>query len=210
MREPQIEIGQRRNAAHALAEILRSGRRFQQRLVVALRKEMIEGVDVAHAVSLFSPPDITSSREATAPPSSDDINQSRDRERVGVAVEIADELQAERHAGDLEQRQRQRRHAEQRGRHREIRIAGRGESFRRAAGRGERDAGIASRGELGIEARMRARSFRSARCSAASDPRISARAPCVCGPICRRRGRASSGRTSALPSRCSDATVRRR
>ena len=47
--QPQIEIGQRRNAAHALAEILRSRRRLQQRVVIALREKVIEGVDIAHA-----------------------------------------------------------------------------------------------------------------------------------------------------------------
>jgi hypothetical protein len=51
--QPQIEIGQRRNAAHALAEILRSRRRFQQRVVLALREKVIEGIDIAHANSSF-------------------------------------------------------------------------------------------------------------------------------------------------------------
>ena len=45
---PQIDVGQRRNAAHALAEVLGAGRRFQQRVVIALREKMIEGIDGAH------------------------------------------------------------------------------------------------------------------------------------------------------------------
>ena len=47
--QPQLEIGQSRDAAHALAEILRSRRRLQQRVVIALREKVIEGVDIAHA-----------------------------------------------------------------------------------------------------------------------------------------------------------------
>src|SRR5215510_1253985 len=43
-----IEIEQRRNATHPLADILGTGRALQQRIEVALREEMIEGVDVAH------------------------------------------------------------------------------------------------------------------------------------------------------------------
>src|SRR5580692_1912285 len=50
--EPDIDVRERRNTAHALAEILRTRRRFQQRIVVALRKEVIEGIDVAHVYSL--------------------------------------------------------------------------------------------------------------------------------------------------------------
>ena len=46
--QPQIDIRQGRNAAHPLADILGGGGRFQQRLVIALRKEMREGIDAAH------------------------------------------------------------------------------------------------------------------------------------------------------------------
>ena len=46
--QPQIEIVQRRNAPHPLADVLLPGRRFDQRIEIALRAEMTEGVDVAH------------------------------------------------------------------------------------------------------------------------------------------------------------------
>ena len=46
--QAQIEIGERRDSPHPFAEVLLPRRRLQQRLVVALGKEMIVGVDVAH------------------------------------------------------------------------------------------------------------------------------------------------------------------
>ena len=46
--QPQIEIVERRNAPHPLADVLLPGRRLDQRIEIALRAEMIEGIDVAH------------------------------------------------------------------------------------------------------------------------------------------------------------------
>ena len=48
--QPQIEIVQRGDAANPLADVLLPGRRQQQLVEIALRVEVIEGVDVAHAV----------------------------------------------------------------------------------------------------------------------------------------------------------------
>ena len=48
--QPQVDVGERRNAAHALAEVLLAGGRLEQRVVIALREKMIEGVDVAHCL----------------------------------------------------------------------------------------------------------------------------------------------------------------
>ncbi len=50
--QPQIDVGQCRNAAHALAEIFGAGWRLKERVVIALREEMIESIDIAHAVFL--------------------------------------------------------------------------------------------------------------------------------------------------------------
>src|SRR5262245_40979731 len=44
-----VDVVKRRDTAHALAEILLTGGRRQQQLVDALRKEMIEGIDIAHS-----------------------------------------------------------------------------------------------------------------------------------------------------------------
>ena len=48
--QPQIDIGERRNPAHALAEIFLSCRGFQECLVIALGEEMIVGIDIAHRI----------------------------------------------------------------------------------------------------------------------------------------------------------------
>src|SRR5262249_33720905 len=49
--QPLVEIEQRRNAADALAHVLLRRRRLQHAGEEALRKEVIEGVDVAQAES---------------------------------------------------------------------------------------------------------------------------------------------------------------
>ena len=46
--EPQLKIVKRRDTPHALADVLLARRGFDQRIEIALRAEMIEGVDVAH------------------------------------------------------------------------------------------------------------------------------------------------------------------
>ena len=46
--QPLVDVVERRNSPHPLAEVLLSGRRCQHQLVNALGKEMIERVDVAH------------------------------------------------------------------------------------------------------------------------------------------------------------------
>ena len=213
MRIRKSTIGQRRNAAHALAEVLGARRRLQQRLVIALGKKMIEGVDVAHGFSCLPLPlwERLGSRRGADGRSAHRLQSDRhrtphegrehrsaqhrishgDRERVGVAVEIADHLQAERHGVDLEQRQRQRRHAEERSRHGEFRIAGRGESLRRAARRGERDAGVAGRRERGMDG-AHARAFLQIG-AMLGERQILVFLGALhddCGSICRRRGRA--------------------
>src|SRR5262245_28719194 len=48
--QPLLDIPQRRNAAHALAHVLGSGRAVEQRVEIALRKEMRVGVDRAHSL----------------------------------------------------------------------------------------------------------------------------------------------------------------
>src|SRR5262245_822703 len=69
----------------------------------------------------------------------------------GIRIGVAEDLQAERHAVEHEQRQRQGRNAKQRGRHRELRTAGRLQACGRRAGRRQRYAGVAGVGKLGIE-----------------------------------------------------------
>ena len=48
--QPAIEIEQRRDPPHSLAQILGGCRTLQKRIEIALRKEMIVGIDDAHAL----------------------------------------------------------------------------------------------------------------------------------------------------------------
>jgi len=50
--QPLLDVVERGNSPHPLAEILLSRRRLQHQLVDALGKEMIECIDVAHVCDL--------------------------------------------------------------------------------------------------------------------------------------------------------------
>src|SRR5262249_47764808 len=51
--QPLLDVVERRNSPHPLAEILLSGRRLQHQFVNALGKEMIERIDVTHVFNLL-------------------------------------------------------------------------------------------------------------------------------------------------------------